>query len=70
MVLFIFIYFLKKKDAVKVKYCAQKNKLKVDLHLLFVLIEPGQEPTQVQRQAAEVYFGRGVRTDSGGTMTL
>ena len=42
----------------------------MELHILFVLIEPGQEPTQAQRQAAEVYFGRGVRTDSGGTMTL
>ena len=70
MVLLIFIYFFKKKDAVKVKYCAQKNKLKVELHILFVLIEPRQKPTQVQRQAAEVYFGREVRTDSGGTITL
>ena len=66
----IYIYLLKKKNAEKLKYCAQKNKLKVELHLLFVLIEPGQDPTQAQRKAAEVYFGRGMRTDSGGTRTL
>ena len=29
------------------------------------LIEHVQEPTQEQREAAEVYFGRGVRTASG-----